>query len=119
VGWFLLRFGDRLLSAKLLNSRMAWVTRTVLIARAAARQRPTFGARQLAEFSGSPDVLTLICNRNSGERDPAMTERFAAFIRTHGAREPRMPANLEEQKQFFLAERNIAGLRLVERLLQH
>jgi hypothetical protein len=48
-----------------------------------------------------------------------MIEKFAAFIRTHGAREPRMPANLEEQKQFFLAERNIAGLRLVERIMQH
>lgn len=119
VGWFLLRFGDRLLSAKLLNGRMAWVTRTVLIARAAAQQQPTFGARQLAEFSGSPDVFTLIRNRNSGERDPAMIEKFATFIRTHGAREPRMPANLDEQKQFFLAERNIAGLRLVERMLQH
>jgi predicted nucleotidyltransferase len=119
LGWFLLRFGDRLRSAKLLNARMAWVTRTILIARAAAQQRPIFGAGQLAEFSGSPDVLTLIENRHSGERDPSMTEKFAAFIRSHGAREPRMPRNLEEQKQFFLAERNITGLRLVERIMQH
>jgi predicted nucleotidyltransferase len=119
VGWFLLRFGDRLRSAKLLNARMAWVTRTILIARAAGQQQPTFGARQLAEFSGSTDVLTLIENKNSGVRDPSMIEKFAAFIRTHGAREPRMPQNLEEQKQFFLAERNITGLRLVERMMQH
>ena len=119
VGWFLMRFGDRLSSARLLNGRIAWVTRTILIARAAAQQRPMFGAAQLAEFSGSPDVLTLIENKNSGERDPSMIEKFAAFIRAHGAREPRMPANLEEQKQFFLAERNAAGLRLVDLMLQH
>lgn len=119
VGWFLLRFGDRLRSAKLLNARMAWVTRTILIAKAAAQQRPIFGARQLAEFSGSPDVFTLIENRNSSERDPSMVEKFAEFIRNHGARAPRMPANLEEQKQFFLAERNRVGLRLVELMLQH
>jgi hypothetical protein len=119
VGWFLLRFGERLRSARLLNSRMAWVTRTILIARAAARQQPIFGARQLAEFSGSSDVLTLIENRNSGARDPSMIERFAEFIRNHGAREPRMPTNLEEQKQFFRAERNGVGLRLVELMMRH
>ena len=119
VGWFLMRFGERLRSARLVNTQMAWVTRTILIARAAAQRQPIFGARQLAEFSGSPDVLTLIENRNSGERDPSMIEKFAQFIRTHGAREPRMPANLEEQKQFFLAERNGVGLRLVGLMLKH
>ena len=117
VGWLLVRYGDRLSSARGLNGRMAWTTRSILIARAAAQRRPAFGARQLAEFSGSPDVLALIENKDSGERDPSLAPKFAAFLRSHGASEPRMPASLLEQKQMFEADRNVAGLRLVERMM--
>ena len=117
VGWLLVRFGDRLSSARGFNGRMAWTTRSILIAKAAAERRPTFGARQLAEFSGSPDVLALIENKDSGERDPSLTEKFAAFLRTHGAPEPPVPATAGEQRQIFKDDGNVVGVRLVERMM--
>ena len=117
VGWMLVRFGDRLSSARGLNGRMAWATRSILIAKAAAERRPTFGARQLAEYSGSPDVLALIENKDSGQRDPLLTEKFAAFLRTHGAPEPPVPATAGEQRRTFRDDRNFVGVRLVERMM--
>jgi len=117
VGWLLVRFGDRLSSAKRLNGRMAWTTRSILIAKAAAERRPAFGARQLAEFSGSPDVLTLIENKDNGERDPSLIEKFAAFLQEHGAAPPPVPKTAREQRQTFAADRNVVGVRLVERMM--
>jgi hypothetical protein len=117
VGWLLVRFGDRLSSAKRLNGRMAWTTRSILIAKAAAERRPTFGARQLAEFSGSADVLALIENKDNGERDTSLIEKFAAFLRTHGAAEPPVPRTAHEQRQTFANDRNAVGVRLVERMM--
>jgi len=117
VGWLLVRFGDRLSSAKRLNGRMAWTTRSILIAKAAAERRPTFGARQLAEFSGSPDVLALIENKGSGERDPTLIEKFAAFLRTHGAPAPPVPRTAREQRQTFVDDRNVVGVRLVQTMM--
>jgi predicted nucleotidyltransferase len=117
VGWLLARFGDRLSSARVLNARIAWCTRTILIARAAAQGRPVFGARQLAEFCGSPDVVTLIHNKNSGERDPEMVAKFTEVLRAFGAQEPPVPETLDEQKRIFEADRNVPGLRLLDRLM--
>ena len=117
VGWLLVRFGDRLTSARGLNARVAWATRTILIAKAAAERRPTFGARQLAEYSGSPDVLALIENKDSGERDPLLTQKFTGFLRTHGTPEPPVPATATEQRQIFKNDGNVVGVRLVERMM--
>ena len=118
VGWFLTRFGDQLRSAHLLNSRMAWTTRTIAIARAAAQQRPVFGERQLADDCKSPDVAALIHNRNSGRRDPEMLAAFTRFLRAYGGKEPRAAATLEEQHAMFSADRNQAGLRLIGRMMK-
>ena len=113
VGWFLARYGRQFRDGKALNEKIAWSTRTMLIARAASQRRPLFSAAALAEFSGSNTVRTLIEFKDSAEIDAQMIDMFRDVLRTFGAEEPPMPRTLIEQKRVFEADRNAPGVRAI------
>jgi len=116
VGWFLLRYRSRFPDGRLLTEKMAWCTRTILIARAAGARRPVFSADGLARFSGSPHVAALIRNKGSEDVDGQLLEAFRKVLTTFGAAVPPMPTTLGEQWRTFQADRNGPGMAAVRGL---
>jgi len=113
VGWFLLRYRSRFSDGRLFNEKIAWCTRTILIARAAGARRPAFSAAGLARFSGSPRVAALIRNKGCGDVDGQLLEAFGEVLTTFGAAVPPVPTTLGEQWRTFEAERNGPGMAAV------
>jgi predicted nucleotidyltransferase len=114
VGWFLLRHGDRSTANRLVDERMAWSVRTILIARAADLRRPVFGAEALAEFAGLPDVRALI--RSTDRTDSTrgmMRETFRMVLEGFGTGEPREPRTIDDWSRYFERDRNVMGSRTV------
>ena len=64
LGWFLIDHGASMINASLVNKRIAWCVRTILISRSAESGNPVFSASSLAEFARSRFVLTLIKNKD-------------------------------------------------------
>lgn len=64
LGWFLVDHGTSITNASLVNKRIAWCVRTILISRSAESGNPVFSALSLAEFARSRFVLTLIKNKD-------------------------------------------------------
>jgi hypothetical protein len=112
AGWFLARHGSRLPDPKLRNEQMAWCTRTILIARAAAERRPIFSAPRLAEYAGWPDVQAIIENKDNRRAAPQIAARFQEFLATCGVKAPAPVATLTDEKARFDADRNLVGSRL-------
>jgi hypothetical protein len=64
LGWFLVEHGMSIGSSALVNKRIAWCVRTILISRSAETGIPVFSALGLAEFAKSKAVLTLVKNKD-------------------------------------------------------
>jgi predicted nucleotidyltransferase len=116
VGWFLLRNAAAFDDAGLLNRKMAWCARTIVTARAANEQRPIFSVGRLADFSGSPELLAVVKNKHRRTIDGAVFHAFQAFLESMGAKESEIARTIEEQRRLFAANRNIAGLRILDAL---
>lgn len=83
LGAFLIHHGEDM-PAGLLNRRMAWVVRTVLIARAAERSIVAFEPTRLAAKLGAREILPLVAAKDSTVFDAARVGLLAAFLQTWG-----------------------------------
>ena len=112
AGWFLARHESMLPDPRLRNEKMAWCTRTILIAKAASERRPIFSARRLAEYAGWPDVQAIIDNKDNPLAAPHIAARFHEFLAACGVKSPAPVATLTDEKARFDADRNLVGSRL-------
>lgn len=117
AGWFLARHAERFVDRKRFNERMAWCTRTILIARAANDRRAIFSADDLARFAGSQDVAAIIRNKECSRYDAGIAARFREFLGTFGGPEP-PPLSVGAQKARFDADRNLVGSRAAAALIE-
>lgn len=85
LGWFIIDYGNESHPRFLLNRRIAWCVRTILIAKSAEMKQPVFSAVELAEFAHSDDVLRLIKNKETDRADPEAMAMLANFLSTFGA----------------------------------
>jgi predicted nucleotidyltransferase len=109
LGWFLVRHADRFRSGPALSSRIAWCTRTILIARSAVERRPVFAAAELARLADDPVVERLIGDRGAPGVHAVVLEHFGDVLRRFGATPP-PERTFDEQRRAFLEDRNAAGL---------
>lgn len=84
LGWFIIDFGHRGHLQSLVNRRIAWCVRTILIAKSAELKRPVFSATELSRFAQSSDVLTLIKNKETDRADPHATAMLGRFLNAFG-----------------------------------
>jgi len=84
LGWFIIDFGHRGHLQSLINRRIAWCVRTILIAKSAELKRPVFSARELSEFAQSNDVLTMIKNKETDRADPEAMAMLGKFLSAFG-----------------------------------
>ncbi len=85
LGWFIVDFGHESHLQSLLNRRIAWCVRTILIAKSAELKRPVFAAAELAAFAESSDVLKLIKNKETDRSDPEALAMLGSFLSKFGA----------------------------------
>ncbi|WP_113367304.1 nucleotidyltransferase domain-containing protein [Rhizobium mayense] len=80
LGWFIIDYGHDNNLTSLLNRRIAWCVRTILIARSAEKRKPVFSAEELSAFARSDDVLKLIKNKDTNRVDPGAMKMLHQFL---------------------------------------
>ncbi len=115
LGWFIVDYGSESHLQFLLNRRIAWCVRTILIAKSAEIEEPVFSAVGLAEFANSDDVLKLIKNKETDRADPEAMEMLANFLSTFGsARFQRDAVSYGEYIKRFADTSNDVALSLIK-----
>lgn len=119
VGWFLVRHWRGFAAPQLVARRVAWCTRTILIARAAEQRQPVFGARQLAARAANGDVLDLLAAKHRDAVTRDVMRRFAGLLLRSGAAPPPALGSLRDERRRFDADRNVVGSALVRTASGH
>lgn len=119
LGWALIALANTTKNWALLNKRIAWCVRTVVIAQAADERKAIFSARELAEYSRHKTVELLIENKENSSRPRKSLEMFEDFLRRHS---PEPPSKIAQQSlpyllQRFRANGNAVGEKTIRALL--
>jgi predicted nucleotidyltransferase len=119
LGWALLALASTTKNWALLNKRIAWCVRTVVIAQAADERKAIFSARELSEYGGHKAVGLLIENKDNSTRPRKALEMFEDFLRRHSPESPRQIAqqSLPDLLQRFRANGNAVGEKTIRALL--
>jgi len=115
VGTMLCQFATCTSNCTLINRRMAWCVRTILIARSAEQRNPIFSAHKLAKFAESEAVLELISNKNNDHFDGRLLEKFVDFIDEFGIRRSNTTgfSDLDAFRGFFADTDNAIGTKTI------
>ncbi len=84
LGWFLIKHSEVFDNYKIINKRIAWCVRTILIARAAEKKKPIFAASQLADSVAYSSVKQLIANKDTDNFNNDLNEKFVGFLAHYG-----------------------------------
>jgi len=115
LGWFIVDYGHEARFQSLLNRRIAWCVRTILIAKSAEQKRPVFSAAELAAFAASSDVLRLIKNKETDRADPNALSMLGNFLLSFGkARFQRNVTSYGAYVKHFSETRNSVALSLIK-----
>lgn len=117
-GRMLIALADRFEDLGLLNRRIAWVVRTVLIARQAALGRFVFAADELVDANGARRFLPLIAAKEDQGRVEGLPQLLSEFLDAYG--EPtislRDADDVGAYREAFEAEGNIFALKTLRML---
>lgn len=80
LGWFLVDHHSSLPDASIVGRRVAWVVRTILIARSAERGSPLFSRKDLADMIPGGPVSDLIAAKDGNALDPATFTQLRYFL---------------------------------------
>lgn len=113
LAWFLVESGSDFRNFTLLNKRIAWCVRTILIAKSAQTKDPCFATSKLVEFSGMQHTVMLIEGKNSTLFQPELIERLIEFLKKMGMPRPNVKKSkaLTEYSNIFKATSNSMGLK--------
>lgn len=111
LGRFMLRYGEGYEDAELVNRRIAWCVRTILIARAAEEGKSIFAADALADFAGTQSVGQLIRNKAAPVLHIPVMKNFSAFLDDWGQSGIDRKATADAYLQHFRRTDNSIGLR--------
>ncbi len=111
LGRFLLRHREDFDEASVVNKRIAWCVRTILISRAAESGAAIFSASALAEFAGARSVEELIRNKAARSLNPSMLHSFRVFLDRWGHSDIEEAASPEAYLRHFRQTGNTVGLR--------
>jgi hypothetical protein len=109
LGWYILRYHGSM-PRPLVTKRIAWCVRTILIARASETRTPYFGALELAAFSGSTDVRSLIDQKADLQVTDSTLARFERFLVKFGTGDPKAGVSRHAFAEHFKARKNKVAL---------
>lgn len=114
LGWALIAIGKNVKNFALVNKRIAWCVRTILIAKAAEQHQALFSTYALAEFAGDAVVKSLIENKNLSVDNPKIYKPFQAFLQTWGSsHNVAKQLSLVEYSGLFERTENVVGLKTI------
>ncbi len=118
LGWMLVDLAPTVTNFTLLNRRIAWCVRTILIARSAEAKKPCFSANELCEFSKTAYVYALIKNKNINWLNENALKSFQDFLNTFGvnSQSSRGKADLSIYHDHFVTTGNVIGLKTISLL---
>jgi predicted nucleotidyltransferase len=115
LGWALIKLGREVKNFALVNKRIAWCIRTILIAKAAEREEAIFSTQALARFANDPSIANLIENKNSSISNQRIYKPFQEFLeKWGGAKTTPNSMNLMDFKKQFEKSGNIVGLKTIK-----
>lgn len=119
LGYALVAHAKHIQDYYLLNKRLAWCLRTILIARSAELGCPTFSKEGLGDIfqnKGLTDLISLKdCETYTAKAYP---EFFSAFVRHGNSPNTQMPTDVSDLMAYFLERDNMMGLKTAK-LLSH
>lgn len=114
LGWFMVHHHHSIPDRHLIGRRVAWVARTILIAKSAENGRPVFSRTALADEAPRVDVHGLIAAKDSTTLEEGTLGKLAVFLRRYGDRSAF--AGVPSQEWFverFKRSQNVVALRLL------
>jgi len=115
LAWFLLEMNSLFKNYTLINKRIAWCVRTILIAMSAEARKPVFSSIKLREFSGSEDAYFLIEKKDSNQQGTASIGHLSNFLAKFGRQRPVLSPTptLQEYRTYFVDSKNAMGIKTV------
>jgi predicted nucleotidyltransferase len=115
LGWAIRYLGPSIRNQALVNQRIAWCVRTILIAKAAEKNKAIFSAKSLGEFANENSVTNLIINKNATTYQPKIFSIFEKFLSKWTFSAPlQKTAKLEDYQELFENSQNIVGLKTLK-----
>lgn len=111
LGYYLL-LNTQLIEPALLNRRIAWVVRTILIARMLEQSKLTFAPTELMQGLRAYDIFPLLAAKDDQDVDQARLDLFEGFLRRWGVR-GQPPAAAPDYEELFRATGNSFGLKTI------
>ena len=119
LGYALVAYAKHMQDYYLLNKRLAWCLRTILIARSAEMGRPTFSKEGLASLFQDQGLAELISLKDSPNYAAKAYPEFHTAFTKHGIDPDKsMPTDISDLVEYFSARENSMGLKTA-RLLSH
>lgn len=119
LGWLIVRHASQATNITLINRRIAWCVRTVLIAKSVEQRYPRFAATALAEFAKDSNVIGLIKIKNENSLSNSILRVFEQFLRTHGTPPPQWlnGGSISSYLSELTRTNNIVGIKTANALM--
>ncbi|OOH80392.1 hypothetical protein BOW65_10965 [Pseudomonas koreensis] len=116
LAWFLVESGSNFRNFTLLNKRIAWCVRTILIAKSAEARSAVFSSLELAKFSGTSRTAKLIQGKNETIFRPELIRELALFLQSFGKPKPNLSgtSKIDGYAWLFAQSENIMGLKTLQ-----
>lgn len=115
LGWALIQLGREVKNFVLVNKRVAWCIRTILIAKAAEQKEAIFSTQALSRFANDPSIEKLIENKNSSISNQKIYKSFQEFLEKWGSTKIiQKSMSLMDYKEQFEKSGNIVGLKTMK-----
>ena len=112
LAWFLIDLSSKFRNVLLLNKRIAWCVRTILIASAAESREPIFSKESLVEYSGNNLVGKLISLKDSSIFNRDCMSELEKFLISFGFYRPTLPSvSLNPYRNRCVVTNNGMGLK--------
>lgn len=112
LGYALVAQAKKIQDYYLLNKRLAWCLRTILIARSAERGCPRFSKEGLAEVFEDRGLIDLIALKDCENFSAKAYPRFySSFVKYGRSPDSQMPTDFSDLMAYFLKHDNMMGLK--------
>ncbi len=113
LGWYLVNFHRNIGNKTLINRRITWCVRTILIAEAASQGKFIFSTDSLVNFSNNARVIDLISVKDSQSFSSKRINEFEAFLRSKAILPEWLSKSNKEDavREHFLLTKNTVGLK--------
>jgi len=112
LAWFLIDLSPKIRNTLLLNKRIAWCVRTILIASAAESRKSIFSKKGLVDYSGHQFVDNLISSKDLPVYNRTLIHNLEDFLISLGFYRPILSTiSMDSYRELFFIKGNEMGLK--------